>query len=236
MHSAELLHRDIKPSNLLLNSDCLMKVADFGLARSLREADSQQPAAVLTDYVATRWYRAPEILFGSPMYTFGVDMWSVGCIIGEMLTGKAVFPGASTLDQLQKILELTGKPTEADMKSIASPYAAKMLEQIHFAEPSESLWSERFPGAPEDAMDLMRRCLKLNPKERPSADEALAHPYVAKFHDEASERGAVRLVETVIDDNAKKATCVYRERLYHEIIKMKRKNKALAQIPAEVAG
>lgn len=236
MHSAELLHRDMKPSNLLLNSDCLMKVADFGLARSLREANSQEPAAVLTDYVATRWYRAPEILLGAPKYTFGVDMWSVGCIIGEMLTGKAVFPGASTLDQLEKILELTGVPTETDILSIASPHAAKMLEQVNIAEPSESLWNERFPGAPADALDLMRRCLKLDPKERPSAQAALAHPYVAKFHDEASERGAIRLVDSVIDDNVKKATCVYRERLYHEITKMKRKNKALAQIPAGVQG
>lgn len=81
MHSAELLHRDLKPSNILLNSDCNVKVADFGLVRSVA-CQNDAPAPVLTEYVATRWYRAPEILLGSHAYTKGVDMWSVGCILG----------------------------------------------------------------------------------------------------------------------------------------------------------
>jgi len=88
MHSAELLHRDIKPSNILLNSECQVKIADFGLARSLAQMpDTQSANPILTDYVATRWYRAPEILLGSTRYTFGVDMWSSGCILGELLGG-----------------------------------------------------------------------------------------------------------------------------------------------------
>lgn len=97
MHSANLLHRDLKPSNLLLNSECHVKVGDFGLARSLdtKDPDSQP---LLTDYVATRWYRAPEILLGSNKYTKGVDMWSLGCILAELLLGKPVFPGTSTLN------------------------------------------------------------------------------------------------------------------------------------------
>merc|ERR1711935_523069 len=105
----------MKPSNLLLNSDCLMKVADFGLARSLAEITSGtgEAAPVLTDYVATRWYRAPEILLGSTAYHFGVDMWSVGCILAEMLSGKPCFPGSSTLDQLQRVMALSGFPTPA---------------------------------------------------------------------------------------------------------------------------
>ena len=95
----------MKPSNLLLNSDCLMKVADFGLARSLKELQEQQSSnCVLTDYVATRWYRAPEILLGSTKYHYGVDMWSVGCILGEMIHGKPIFPGQSTINQLEKIM------------------------------------------------------------------------------------------------------------------------------------
>lgn len=91
MHSAELLHRDIKPSNILLNSECQVKIADFGLARSLAQiSEKQSTNPILTDYVATRWYRAPEILLGSTAYTFGVDMWSSGCILGELIGGCVV--------------------------------------------------------------------------------------------------------------------------------------------------
>lgn len=100
MHSADLLHRDIKPSNLLLNSDCHVKLCDFGLCRNIAETAGPQPH--LTDYVATRWYRAPEILLGSPRYTKGVDMWAVGCILGEMLSGKPTFPGTSTMNQVRR--------------------------------------------------------------------------------------------------------------------------------------
>lgn len=98
MHSADLLHRDIKPSNLLLNSDCHVKLCDFGLCRNIAETAGPEPH--LTDYVATRWYRAPEILLGSPRYTKGVDMWAVGCILGEMLSGRPTFAGTSTMNQV----------------------------------------------------------------------------------------------------------------------------------------
>jgi len=117
MHSAELLHRDVKPSNLLLNADCLVKLCDFGLCRSTADIGAKADA-ILTDYVATRWYRAPEILLGSTKYGKPIDMWSVGCILGEMLNSKPVFPGNSTMNQLDRIVQLTGRPTSEDIAAI----------------------------------------------------------------------------------------------------------------------
>jgi serine/threonine protein kinase len=136
MHSGNVLHRDMKPSNLLLNSECFLKVADFGLARSVAALENELvDNPVLTDYVATRWYRAPEILLGSTKYTKGVDMWSVGCILGELLGGKPMFPGTSTMNQLDRIIEVTGRPTAEDIDAIKSPFAATMLESLPPSQP-----------------------------------------------------------------------------------------------------
>jgi len=235
MHSAELLHRDMKPSNLLLNSDCLMKVADFGLARSLRQspdglctADSADPPQPLTDYVATRWYRAPEILLGSSKYTFGVDMWSVGCILGEMILGKPIFPGSSTMNQLEKIMELTGMPDSGQIAGI-SQYAASLCEQVSGMpsaandDEARERWRRKLPPETSDeAIDLLMQLLRFNPDERLTAEQALEHPYVAQFHDPAVERKANKCVQVPIDDNEKKNTSTYREYLYKEIDQAKR--------------
>lgn len=119
----------LQPSNLLLNSECVLKLADFGLARSLADLKADgMTNAQLTDYVATRWYRAPEILLGSHKYTFGVDMWSCGCILGELLTGRPIFPGKSTMNQLDLIFEVTGVPSPEEASRIGSPYCSQMLE------------------------------------------------------------------------------------------------------------
>ena len=105
IHSAGIVHRDLKPSNILINSDACIKICDFGLARSVMSLTGKD--IIMTDYVATRWYRAPEVLLGSTKYNSQADMWSVGCIFGELLNGKPMFPGTSTLNQLNKILEIT---------------------------------------------------------------------------------------------------------------------------------
>mgnify|MGYP006082772283 CR=1 FL=1 len=214
MHSAELLHRDIKPSNLLLNSDCHVKLCDFGLCRSV--AQSAGPSPVLTDYVATRWYRAPEILLGSTRYTKGVDIWSIGCILGEMLSNRPIFPGNSTMNQLEKIIEVTGRPSGEDAESIRSPFASTMLESI--PPTRQTSLAEMFSSASAEALDLMSQCLQFNPVKRCSAEDALRHPYVAEFHNPSDEpaypHGPIKIA---IDDNKKLSAGDYRERLYREI-------------------
>jgi len=218
MHSAELIHRDIKPSNLLLNSQCHAKLCDFGLCRSVLEKDG--PSPVLTDYVATRWYRAPEILLGSTKYTKAVDMWSIGCILGEQILGRPIFPGTSTMNQLDRILEVTGRPSDEDIDAIKSSYASTMLEHLPCTRP-ESL-TEKFPTASAEALDLMRLCLKFNPSQRITAEEALSHPYVAQFHNADDEISATAPVTLLVDDNTRYTAADYRERLYREISRKKR--------------
>mmetsp|Transcript_27662 Transcript_27662/g.33582 ORF Transcript_27662/g.33582 Transcript_27662/m.33582 type:complete len:372 (+) Transcript_27662:400-1515(+) len=221
MHSAELLHRDVKPSNLLLNSECQVKLADFGLARSVAQLDDDSGASpILTDYVATRWYRAPEILLGSTKYTYGVDMWSSGCILGELLGGKPMFQGTSTMNQLDKIMEITGRPSQEDIDAIQSPFAATMLESLPPVEP-RSL-RELFPNASPEAEDLLRRLLQFNPNKRITAEEALRHPYVAQFHNPADEPTCDHTVMIPINDNTKYSIAEYRDKLYSEIVKRKK--------------
>jgi len=245
MHSAKLLHRDMKPSNLLLNSDCLMKVADFGLARSMHElvgsdgTMAAEPAGplnpnVMTDYVATRWYRAPEILLGATRYGYGVDMWGLGCILGEILLGKPIFPGSSTINQLETIMKLTGAPNE-ELTLEISQYAHSMLQScsapllppyvgcqtVSGDEQTQQRWEMQFPTASKDALDLLYQLLHIDANKRITAEQALEHPYVSTFHDVAVERTAENDVRVPIPDTEKKSTAVYRERLYHEVTKAK---------------
>jgi len=229
MHSGNVLHRDMKPSNLLLNSECFLKVADFGLARSIASLENDAVEnPVLTDYVATRWYRAPEILLGSTRYTKGVDMWSVGCILGELLGGKPMFPGTSTMNQLDRIIEVTGRPSQDDIEAIDSPFAATMLESLPRTQPTRL--QEMFPHASEDALDLLRQLLQFNPHKRITTEGSLNHPYVAAFHNEEEELTCDKVIKISIDDDHKYSISEYRNVLYQEIVAKKkearRKQKA----------
>jgi len=219
MHSAQVIHRDMKPSNLLLNSECLVKVADFGLARSVDFKDKEPGRhPVLTDYVATRWYRAPEILLGSTTYTKGVDMWSIGCILGELLGGKPMFPGTSTMNQLDRIIEVTGRPTKEDIDAIQSEFAATMLDSLPDTEP-RSLQS-LYPNASEDAIDLLQKLLMFNPDKRITAEGALEHPYIGQFHNPEEEIVCEKVIQMPINDNKKLSVAAYREELYASVCKI----------------
>ena len=229
MHTGEVLHRDLKPSNLLLNSECLMKVADFGLARSVaslmhKDEENQEENPILTEYVATRWYRAPEILLGSTTYTKGVDMWSVGCIIGELLSGKPMFPGTSTMNQIDRILEITGTPSEEDIEAINSPFASTMLGTLNQTKPKDL--REVFPNVSEDILDLLRKTLHFNPNKRITAEEALSHEFVSKFHDIQNEPSCSSPIIIPIDDDKKLGILDYRNALYRDVIDKKKSSKS----------
>lgn len=174
IHTANVFHRDLKPKNILANADCKLKICDFGLARvSFNDAPS---AIFWTDYVATRWYRAPE-LCGSffSKYTPAIDIWSIGCIFAEMLTGKPLFPGKNVVHQLDLMTDLLGTPPAESTARIRNEKARRYLSSMR--KKQQVPFTQKFPNADPLALRLLERLLAFDPKDRPSAEEALADPY-----------------------------------------------------------
>ncbi|GAB2278064.1 Mitogen-activated protein kinase 19 [Dionaea muscipula] len=174
MHTANVYHRDLKPKNILVNANCKLKICDFGLARV---AFNDTPSTILwTDYVATRWYRAPE-LCGSffSKYTPAIDIWSIGCIFAEVLMGKPLFPGKSVVHQLDLITDLLGTPSLDTISGVRNDKARKYLTDMRKKHPIP--FSEKFSNADPLGLQLLERMLAFDPKNRPTAEEALADPY-----------------------------------------------------------
>jgi serine/threonine protein kinase len=175
IHSADVLHRDLKPGNLLYRHSGELKICDFGLARGLSESlDGFDPVS-MTNYVATRWYRPPELILYRPKYGKSLDMWSVGCIFAEFLGRRVFLPGQSGVDQLHLILRKLGYPMEEDIERIPSHKSRAHLRKMP-RYPRYPL-SARFPEADPLALDLLEKILRFNPEDRTSASEALQHAY-----------------------------------------------------------
>ncbi|KAL6553834.1 Mitogen-activated protein kinase 10 [Orobanche minor] len=188
IHTANVYHRDLKPKNILANANCKLKICDFGLARV---AFTDTPTTIIwTDYVATRWYRAPE-LCGSffSKYTPAIDIWSIGCIFAEVLTGKPLFPGKNVVHQLDLITDLLGTPSMDTISRVRNDKARRYLTSMRKKQPVP--FAQKFPNADPLALRLLEKLLAFDPKDRPSAEEALAHPYfkgLAKVEREPSRQ------------------------------------------------
>lgn len=168
IHKHGFFHRDMKPENLLCMGPELVKIADFGLARELR---SQPP---YTDYVSTRWYRAPEVLLRSSVYSSPIDMWAVGSIMAELYTLRPLFPGTSEVDEIFKICQVLGTPKKSDW-----PEGYQLASAMNFRFPQciPINLKTLIPNASNEAIQLMTEMLNWNPKKRPTASQALKHPY-----------------------------------------------------------
>ncbi|XP_073125215.1 mitogen-activated protein kinase homolog MMK1-like [Henckelia pumila] len=174
VHSAKVLHRDMKPSNLILNTNCDLKICDFGLARVTSETD------FMTEYVVTRWYRAPELLLNSHGYTSAIDVWSVGCIYMEMVNRKPLFPGRDQVHQLRLLMELIGTPSESDLESFHENGKKYIRKLPPYKRQS---FAEKFPHVPPLALDLVEKMLAFDPRKRITVENALKHPYLKSLHD-----------------------------------------------------
>ncbi|KAF9511155.1 hypothetical protein BS47DRAFT_1377265 [Hydnum rufescens UP504] len=219
IHSADVIHRDLKPSNLLLNSNCDLKVADFGLARSVKTAEPGGANGFMTEYVATRWYRAPEIMLTFKQYTKAIDVWSVGCILAEMLNGKPLFPGRDYHHQLSLILDVLGTPTIDEFYAISTRRSRDYLRALPFRK--KKPFSQLFPQASEAAVDFLTKTLTFDPKKRISVEDALAHPYLEAYHDPNDEPTCASLAPEFFDFDLQKDDISreqLRELLYEEIM------------------
>ncbi|KAG6801110.1 serine/threonine-protein kinase dyf-5 isoform X1 [Apis mellifera caucasica] len=168
MHKHGFFHRDMKPENLLCMGPELVKIADFGLAREIR---SRPP---YTDYVSTRWYRAPEVLLHSTTYNSPIDIWAVGCIMAELYTFRPLFPGKSEIDEIFKICSVIGTPEKDDW-----PEGYQLAAAMNFKFPnfSRTSLSVLIPNAGQEAVILMEDMLQWNPIKRPTAQQSLRYPY-----------------------------------------------------------
>ncbi|KAI0675526.1 kinase-like protein [Trametes maxima] len=185
IHSASVVHRDLKPGNLLVNADCELKICDFGLSRGFNSAPNENPT-IMTEYVATRWYRAPEIMLVIALaHHAAVDVWSIGCIMAELMMGKPLFKGKDYVDQLNKILDVLGTPDDAVISRIASPKAQAYIRSLPLKKrvPFEKL----IPTADPQAIDLLVKLLQFDPAARITVAEALEHPWLSAYHDVSDE-------------------------------------------------
>uniref|UniRef100_A0A2K5WZT1 Mitogen-activated protein kinase 15 n=1 Tax=Macaca fascicularis TaxID=9541 RepID=A0A2K5WZT1_MACFA len=223
LHSGHVVHRDQKPSNVLLDANCTVKLCDFGLARSLGDLPEGPEDQALTEYVATRWYRAPEVLLSSHRYTLGVDMWSLGCILGEMLRGRPLFPGTSTLHQLELILETIPPPSKEDLLALGSGCRTSVLHRLG-SRPRQTLDALLPPDTSPEALDLLRRLLVFTPDKRLSATQALQHPYVQRFHCPSDEWARKVHVQLRAREGVQLSAPEYRSRVYQMILECKGSN------------
>ena len=202
LHSANVIHRDLKPANILINKDCRIKICDFGLGRGGIDTanslnSSSQDEGGMTEYVITRWYRAPEVILKPSKYSKAVDIWSIGCIFAELLGRTTLFPGENYLDQIKKITAILGTPRQADVAYVDSEEAMKFLNSL--PKRHKTPFAHIYQNADPLAIDLLEKTLKFNPTERLTAEQCLEHEYFSELREKDMEKKATEAVDWSFD-------------------------------------
>ena len=194
LHSNNIMHRDLKPENILIIlNDNLVKIADFGTAKEIPDYQDNS----LTDYVCTRWYRAPECTLKSHNYNEKIDIWAIGCIMAELYTLKPIFPGNDEFDQLNKILSVVGTPEFNDW-----PEGYALIQKLNVRMPNynKSNLGQKVFNANGDAINFLEKIFQLDPTKRPSASELLKHPYFTEVQRPGSYSYQLRSMRGIRDN------------------------------------
>jgi serine/threonine protein kinase len=219
LHSANVIHRDLKPSNLLVNANCDLKICDFGLARGMDQESTADTADAgdMTEYVVTRWYRAPEIMLAVKQYGPAIDMWSAGCIFGELMSRKPLFPGNDYIHELKIICDVVGSPTEQELGFITSSKARRFMQGMR--KKSKVPWSEVYPKYENKlAFKLIDDMCQFDPRKRITVEGALAHPYMESLHHPDDEPSCERPFEFKFDDTTELTKPRLQELMYQQAL------------------
>ena len=240
-HSAKVIHRDLKPANILANKNCDLKICDFGLDHGkLKDDDKTVQNLIdnpslpieysnsviyddskreLNDRNISRWYRAPEAILSPDSYDKPVDIWSIGCILAELLGRQPLFPADNNLDELQKIISVLGSPSEADLDFITDEKIKNFMQRL--AKRTKQSFNLMFSNANPVALDLLGKMLTFNPKKRYTVDQCLSHPYFEGLHDPEQEPTAESTFDFSFDKESltkeKLRSMIYEQSLhFHE--------------------
>ncbi|KAL3877634.1 hypothetical protein ACJMK2_035334 [Sinanodonta woodiana] len=231
--SAGIIHRDLKPSNIVVKSDCTLKILDFGLARTAGTG------FMMTPYVVTRYYRAPEVILGMG-YKENVDIWSVGCIMAELIRGGVMFPGSDHIDQWNKIIEQLGTPSQDFMKRLQTTvrnyvenrpkYPGYSFEKL-FPDVLFPPDSTEHPGLRSTmARDLLSKMLVVDPEKRISVDEALLHPYINVWYDDSEVNGPSPAAYDHTVDEKEHTVEEWKRLIYEEVMEYESRGKQKASM------